>query len=137
MSVPVCMSQKGPRAVCVLGQPRRPAPLPEERRLLVPNDAGKGRLDLQGLPTTHSEVATAQSYFREQGLRHPQEIEKPRVPRRLGQVVEERSGSVGRVRGMHVALGQTSYQPRVDGARRQIARFRSGQPARAAHGGAT
>ena len=112
--------EEGARSVRVLRKSGGPAPLSEERRLLVSGDPCHGQLDAEVLGGRGPEVARTRMDRRQQPGGHAEQVDRPGIPVAIVQVVKLGTRRVGRVRDVGGSVGEASHQPAVDRADREF-----------------
>ncbi len=118
-------------AVRVLGEAAREAVLAEERRLLVPGDAGDRDGCAEDVGGGGPVDLGRRAHLRQDLARHVEQPEQFVVPRAGGDVVEHRTRGVARVGDVERALRELPDQPGVHRAEGELAARRAG--ARAGH----
>ena len=130
-SAPVLQQQEGAGAVGLLPFPAPPAPLAEQRRLLIAGHAGNRNRPSEQVGRGRAEVARRRPHLRQHGHGHAEQGAQLLAPASLADVVEHGARRVRRLRGVHGAAGEPPDEPAVHCSRAQLAALRAlGQPLR-------
>ena len=108
------------RTIRVLPFSGLPAPLPEQRGLLVSGHAEDRNGRTEHLGRRRAEIARGGAYLWEHGHGDAEELAQLRTPGVRADVVQQRAGRISVIGRVHLAAGESPQEPGVDRPRAQF-----------------